>query len=175
MKIILLISLVCFADSKEKTLNIDPQFMEYVLLAKRLYREINGEPFILGKLTIRKAELFNKMMDTASDAVGECHEDRENPVINIGSWEHFGECQKEELITHEVGHCVFDMQHDLGGFMQPKLHSEKDCELNRTSLRKQFYKNAKNFRKWQKDKDKAHNEYKNAVREYLNSFESVEE
>lgn len=144
-------------------LDIDPEFLPYVVAMKAHYREINHEQVVIGKLAIHRGELFNRVLGTDPDAVGECHQDPKDPRITIGFWGAYGECQKEELITHEIGHCLFQMDHKWGGFMDPKMHTEKECKANLSSFRQHFYTNAKKMRDWQKKKEQIKREITSVV------------
>jgi hypothetical protein len=84
--------------------------------------------------------------DPTDGAYGQCDISGGHSTItlNIDAWETRTSSEKEATLFHELGHCVFKMQHELGYSSIMSAHALMDDYYvqNRTSLLDEFFSHA---------------------------------
>ncbi len=129
--ILITISLILVSCGPPKF--VDPEFEPYVDSFKQ-NAKIYNVPVIFN-LNIR----FGDFSKQDYDVVGYC--DWKNDIyIKRSTWEYYGWATREELIYHELGHCVLNKWHvNTFSIMRPYLLSEQYYFDNRTMLIKEFF------------------------------------
>lgn len=84
--------------TKHKT---SPEFMPYVHSFEQQFNVRVNVPVISNKIDSNKAGVCYVWSDGYREI-----------QINSQHWSSFSEEQKEQLVFHELGHCVFDLNHD---------------------------------------------------------------
>lgn len=123
--LILVLAGAAVARSSNHTLDLEPEFLPYVAQFKQDYERIRKEKLFVGQLQFIWGDSFNP------EAVGVCYRNSDGTriaTISRFGWESYGECQRRELIYHELGHCLLNLKHSENGIMSPVLEGEKECE-----------------------------------------------
>ena len=123
---------------KEKKFRMTPVFRPYDTEFIHLANQ-NGKLWHVDDLVMT----FITKFENETEA-GQCQsfDNGETPIIVISrtTWNELKECQRFNLVFHELGHCLLNRGHtnDLS-FMRPSLLSESQCELNEDYLKQVSY------------------------------------
>lgn len=135
---LIVLSLFSCAE-KQKTFRITPVFRpyydEFIHLANQ-----NGKLWHVDDLVMTFITRFENEKEA-----GQCQtfDDSRTPIIVISRmhWNELKECQRVNLIFHELGHCLLNRGHvNKLSFMYPSLLSESQCELNEDYLKQEMFK-----------------------------------
>lgn len=88
-------------DKPYKVRKTDPSFYEYI---ERFERDFN--------LTVKVPVVFKALEDKYAGVCLKWQDGYREININTTYWNQYTEYQKEQLIYHELGHCVVDLKHD---------------------------------------------------------------
>jgi hypothetical protein len=94
--------------------NTDPTFNTYIDNFEQEFKVNVSVPVIFKELDSNKAGVCYVWSDGYREI-----------EINSKSWPNFSEEQKEQLIFHELGHCVFNLDHD-----DSRLEYKQECPNN---------------------------------------------
>lgn len=120
--------------------NIAPEFLPYVVAFKRDYYKYLHKTLTLGE--------FRMIWEKGGAHGGVCTKRQSTgewwiSIPEDGGWKIFSECQREELIYHELGHCVLNEDHSEFGFMHNGVRNSALCENTRETSKKYLFEKAR--------------------------------
>jgi hypothetical protein len=93
---------------------IDPELKEYVATFEKKGKRFMGADFHVPNMDIGFSRTRHLPTDDGGRIVGMC--DPYIPVRTVvfdkETWPTYSDSEKEELVFHELGHCVLDRDHD---------------------------------------------------------------
>lgn len=120
---------------------VDPEFIPYINQFKRDYYKYLGKTLTFGALKMSWS------LQAGTGYAGTCNRKGENWWIEImrldGGWGYYTDCQREELIYHELGHCVLNEPHAETGIMHSGIRDPEVCEKTREASKKLLFENAR--------------------------------
>lgn len=120
--------------------DVDPDFVPYVLAFKRDYFKYLHKTISLGPIKVVWEDQLN------NEHAGLCHYGRAMWIgVNrlTSGWPHYTDCQKEELIYHELGHCVLNEPHTEFGIMHYQIRPAAVCENTREASKRFLFESAR--------------------------------
>lgn len=107
-KFLLLFFLLCGGCTHEYVVSIEDKYIKYV---RRFVAdgERFGRKIYIYDLIVRSVPEINE------ETIGQCERKyNTTPEVTISAsfWENFSDAEKEELIYHELGHCVLKRRHN---------------------------------------------------------------
>lgn len=123
MKIILLLIISAFAA------DVETDFQPYVTSFKHDYFKYKHKVLYLGNLKI----FWNYGNVNRAGACAKQSDGYKWIEINRlqSGWGNYTECQREELIYHELGHCLLNLEHSESGIMHYGVRDPETCEQTR--------------------------------------------
>jgi hypothetical protein len=119
--------------------NIEKEFVEYITNFKRDYLKFSHKTINLNSAKIAWAE---GLFVYGENVGGICHKSRFTWWIEIGNhWRNLTDCQREDMIYHELGHCVLNEDHSPNGIMDPQSQQDEECKDRRDLKKKIFFLN----------------------------------
>ncbi len=109
--LVLALVLVGCAEAPHR-LDVGPEFIEHVLEFQIESGHYLQTPVLIDNLVVRFGPMH---YGAAPDVVGYCaYRGGETPVITIrhDKWVTYSHVMREELMFHELGHCILDRSHD---------------------------------------------------------------
>lgn len=106
-RLILLLALALTACEKNKIYNVDPAIQPYVDRFTRASNEVD-HPIVVDNLVANIKTLSNPQW------AGQCDINNETPTVSLSAawWPTFNDSMREQLVFHELGHCVLGRQHN---------------------------------------------------------------
>jgi thioredoxin 1 len=137
-----------------------------------------GKLFNVDKIEKRTKEISIRFGDTSEKELANCSYSYKEITINKKYWKKLSVENKEEVVFHELGHCVLNVKvHTETGIMKAiGLHDSLEYRYNYEFLINQFF-NCKQFNcveiLWDENKYKSSKEYKVTKADLLNNEHAV--
>jgi hypothetical protein len=119
--------------------DIEPEFQEYVTNFKHDYFKYRHRVIYLGNLKIFWT--YDSLLKRAGACAMRSDGYKWIEVSKLKSgWGNLTECQREELVYHELGHCLLNLEHSEFGIMHSGIRDAKACESTREESKKVLFR-----------------------------------
>lgn len=99
----------CAKPPQIKVVRIDSELQEYATRFEQASSVYANHPIVIDNLVM----VFDDAL-TKSGEIGFCEQNPDQPLVHISRayWNLVSDRDREELVFHELGHCVLWLQHD---------------------------------------------------------------
>ncbi len=142
------ITTIATASSGLTTTNndIEPEFVPYVNSFRAAFEVATGKPLRIEHLTIYKGEPLGVVLEGNLNEIAECERlpNKDRIIIReLRGWNNLTELERENLLFHELGHCVLGLSHSKTGIMSKTLLESALYKKERGRYLREFFEDGK--------------------------------